>query len=107
MKRTFLWVAIWLMFMSISVEATFADQIVSETPIQSDDQIGLNYVDYELLSIPTHKQEKNKWCWAASSQMVIDYLGGNETQRDIVVKGSLLMKEEPIEKSKKGINGQG
>jgi hypothetical protein len=50
------------------------------------------YVDYKTLSIPSYKQERDNWCWAASSQMSINYLGGNKTQSQIVnyVKGSVV-----------------
>lgn len=62
------------------------------TATQATEHVTPSYVDYELLPIPTHKQRETKWCWAASSEMVIDHLGGNETQEDIVkyVKGSLI-----------------
>ncbi len=37
------------------------------------------YVDYQTLSISSYKQERDNWCWAASSQMAISYLGGSKT----------------------------
>ncbi len=50
------------------------------------------YVDYQTLSIPSYKQERTNWCWVASSQMAISYLGGSKTQSQIVsyVKGSVV-----------------
>lgn len=47
------------------------------------------YVSYELLSIPTQKQSKTNWCWAANSVMIIDYFGSAPTQAKFVkyVKG--------------------
>lgn len=50
------------------------------------------YVDYQTLSIPSYKQERSNWCWVASSQMAISYLGGSKTQSQIVsyVKGSVV-----------------
>lgn len=104
MKRTCLWLIVWLLFMSVSTEATFAGAQELE-----DDRVTPQYVDYELLPIPTHKQERNKWCWAASSEMVIDYLGGNETQSDIVkyVKGSLINEGGTDQEVKKGLKWAG
>jgi hypothetical protein len=32
------------------------------------------------LPVPLHPQETGKWCWAASAQMVMDYLGHNVSQ---------------------------
>lgn len=51
------------------------------------------YVDYKTLDIPPYSQEESNWCWAATSQIVIDYIGyGFHTQDEIVegVKGSVV-----------------
>lgn len=34
----------------------------------------------ESLSVTLHPQETNSWCWAASGQMVMDYLGHDVSQ---------------------------
>lgn len=41
-----------------------------------------NPPDNESLSAPLHAQETNMWCWAASGQMVMNYLGGAVVQCD-------------------------
>ncbi|MNW31949.1 hypothetical protein D3C74_88780 [compost metagenome] len=64
------------------------------------------YVDYKTLSIPVHEQEMKNWCWAASAQMVIDYFGGNKSQRQIVnyVKGSVIDKPGSNNETIKALN---
>ncbi|MEK5086931.1 papain-like cysteine protease family protein [Paenibacillus sp. FSL M8-0228] len=60
----------------------------------NSDKITPSYIDYKSLPVPSHKQEKSNWCWAATSQMAIEHLGGNKTQSQIVkyIKGSLVNK---------------
>lgn len=36
------------------------------------------------LKVTWHRQEKENWCWAASSEMVGDYMGNNLSQNQIV-----------------------
>lgn len=35
---------------------------------------------FSALQVPLHPQETSMWCWAASGQMVMDYLGNNVAQ---------------------------
>lgn len=39
---------------------------------------------YVALAMPRREQQKSKWCWAASAQMVGDYYGMNHSQAQIV-----------------------
>ncbi|WP_018883963.1 papain-like cysteine protease family protein [Paenibacillus massiliensis] len=75
---------------TLSLVAT--PSLILAADVETERVISPNYVDYMLLDIPTYKQEKTKWCWAASSQMVIEYLGGNKSQSQIVkyIKGSTI-----------------
>src|SRR6476659_5029294 len=36
----------------------------------------------ESLAVPLHAQQTSMWCWAASGQMVMNFLGGSVVQCD-------------------------
>ncbi len=47
-------------------------------------RIQITYYPTKTLSVPLYGQQYDKWCWAASVQMVAKYYGYTVTQRDIV-----------------------
>ena len=59
-------------------------------PASAYEQHYISYQSYDSLSscelnVPQIAQQKSKWCWAASSEMVSKYLcNSDKTQRDIV-----------------------
>ena len=52
----------------------------------------VNYYDSTSLSVPLHKQEDTKWCWATCIQMCAEYKGYTATQSEIVeaAKGKVV-----------------
>ena len=107
MKKNKLKYAVTFLVIVISLNMTtswtFAEQIETEQVIAP------NYVDYTLLDIPTYKQERDRWCWAATSQMVISHLGGNKTQSQIVryVKGKIINEGAKDKEVISGLNWAG
>ena len=48
------------------------------------------------LNIPPETQEKSKWCWAATCQMVLDYYGVSRTQTQLAEWVFVLAEDEPL-----------
>ncbi|QTA88528.1 C39 family peptidase [Desulfonema magnum] len=51
-------------------------------------QLGITAASAAILNIPQKNQEKSEWCWAASSQAILEYYGVVKTQTEIADYGT-------------------
>ncbi len=50
--------------------------------------IGDNSIIAQILAVPQKNQEQSQWCWAATSQAVLEYYGVSKTQTEIAQYGT-------------------